>query len=266
MIRSKPSRRQLDQWRKIWEAEREKLEPNRKSGRQLLDYLRALYTLEPADSGEILEIIAGNVTGSSHCSGKLPHGAEPEPAAFFVLDRGNGSILYQERDALDRLADRILVGVDMASGCYHVEGSERLWDELCAYQGLDAADIENYVCGAQYVQCAAQRDRIIGYEVEVTVDRALGTRHPQYPDMIYPVNYGFVEGILGGDGEFQDAYILGIDHPVERFEGRVAAVIHRTNDNEDKWVVLPRGAELTREEIEAQIDFQERFFTHDIVM
>ncbi len=266
MISSRPSRKQLEQWRRIREAAKAELQPNRRSGRQLLDYLRAMYPLEPADSAEISDIIAGNVTGNAHSKEKLPEGVSPEPVAFILRNEGNGSILYRKRRGLDRLSRRILVGVDMASGCYHVEGSERLWDELCAYQGLDAADIENYVCVAQYVQSIERRDRMIGYEVEVTVDRAMGASHPRHPDMIYPVNYGFVEGVLGGDGEFQDAYILGIDRPVEHFRGRVAAVIHRTDDCEDKWVVVPEGVELSREKIEEQIEFQEHFFSHEMIM
>ena len=46
--------------------------------------------------------------------------------------------------------------------------------------------------------------------VAVTVDRAIGTCHPEYPDMRYPINYGFIKGIMAPDGEEQDAYIIGI--------------------------------------------------------
>ncbi|MBE6558771.1 MAG: inorganic pyrophosphatase [Ruminococcaceae bacterium] len=108
--------------------------------------------------------------------------------------------------------------------------------------------------------------RILGRTVTVTVDRPLGSRHPRWPDMIYPVNYGYVTGITGGDGEAQDAYILGVDSPLETFEGRVIAVIHRLDDVEDKWVVAPEDRPFAAEEIEAAVAFQERYFCHELFM
>ena len=101
---------------------------------------------------------------------------------------------------------------------------------------------------------------MIGQIVTVIVDRPLGSCHPDYPDLLYPVNYGFIPGILAGDGEEQDAYILGIEEPVARFTGRVIAVIHRMDDVEDKWVVAPVGRSFTKEEIAEAVCFQERFF------
>ena len=101
---------------------------------------------------------------------------------------------------------------------------------------------------------------MIGPLVTVVVDRALGSAHPQYPDMIYPLNYGYVPGVLAPDGEEQDAYILGIEEPVARFTGRVIAVIHRLDDAEDKWVLAPAGSVYTAEQIAAATAFQERYF------
>lgn len=105
---------------------------------------------------------------------------------------------------------------------------------------------------------------ILGRTVEVVVDRPLGSCHPHYTTMLYPVNYGYVPGIPGGDGEAQDAYILGIAVPLRRYVGRVVAVIHRLDDREDKWVVAPQGMTFTVEEIREQTDFQERFFRVEI--
>ena len=107
---------------------------------------------------------------------------------------------------------------------------------------------------------------MLGKIVKVIVDRPLGSHHPNYEDLIYPINYGYVEGIIAPDGEEQDAYILGIDKPVERFTGKIIAIVHRINDVEDKWVVAPEGATYTREEIIKQIEFQEKFFEYEIIM
>ena len=76
-------------------------------------------------------------------------------------------------------------------------------------------------------------------QVTVTIDRPMGSFHPQHKNLYYPINYGYIEGIIGGDGEYQDAYVIGVDIPLSHFTGKVIAIIHRFNDNEDKWVIAP---------------------------
>ena len=102
--------------------------------------------------------------------------------------------------------------------------------------------------------------------VKVIVDRPLGTYHPKHSDLYYSVNYGYIPGILASDGEEQDAYILGVDAPVNEFVGKVIAVIHRTNDVEDKWIVVPENASFSKKEIMEKVAFQEQFFDVDIIM
>ena len=101
---------------------------------------------------------------------------------------------------------------------------------------------------------------IIGRKVCGTIDRPMGTCHPEYPDMIYPINYGYVDGIFAADGEEQDVYLLGVSEPLETFEGMVIAVYHRYNDVEDKWIVAPVGMDFSEEEIVKAIEFQEKYF------
>ena len=107
---------------------------------------------------------------------------------------------------------------------------------------------------------------MIGDCVTVVMDRPLGSVHPQYPDLVYPVNYGYVPGVFAPDGEEQDVYVLGLDRPLEQFSGVVIAVIHRFDDVEEKWVVAPEGHSFTRDEIAAAVRFQERFFSSEIRM
>lgn len=107
---------------------------------------------------------------------------------------------------------------------------------------------------------------MIGAKVRIVIDRPLGSAHPNYPKLRYPVNYGYVPGVMAADGEEQDAYLLGIDIPVTEFTGMVVAVIHRLDDIEDKWVVAPSGMVFTKEEIEAAVQFQEQYFEHEIEM
>ena len=107
---------------------------------------------------------------------------------------------------------------------------------------------------------------MIGKIVKVIVDRPLGTCHPNYSDLYYSVNYGYIPNIIATDGEEQDAYILGVNEPIKEFNGKVIAVIHRFNDIEEKWVVAPKGASFTKDEIMKQVDFQEQFFKTEIRM
>ena len=81
---------------------------------------------------------------------------------------------------------------------------------------------------------------MLGKVVKVIVDRPLGTYHQKQKDLFYPVNYGYT--------------------------GKVIAVIHRFDDVEEKLVVVPTDASLTKEEIKRQVDFQEQFFKTEIKM
>lgn len=112
----------------------------------------------------------------------------------------------------------------------------------------------------------AEISSVIGRTVTVTVDRPLGSYHPEHKDMYYPINYGYVEGIMAPDGEEQDAYILGVDEAIEKFTGKIIAIVHRNDDVEEKWVVAPEGMTFTKEEIREQIHFQEQYFDSEIVM
>ncbi|AEE16562.1 inorganic diphosphatase [Treponema brennaborense] len=107
---------------------------------------------------------------------------------------------------------------------------------------------------------------MLGTVVKVTVDRPLGSYHPEHKDMYYPINYGFVEGITAPDGEEQDAYILGVNEAIKEFTGKIIAIIHRYDDVEEKWVVVPENMHFSKEEILKQVNFQEQYFQSEIRM
>lgn len=123
-------------------------------------------------------------------------------------------------------------------------------DELKKIHAKDVSKDKNFV----------KIYEILGNTVTVTVDRLLGTYHPRHRTIFYTVNYGYVEGIIAGDGELQDAYILGINVSVKSFSGKVIAVIHRVDDVEDKWVVVPENVVLTENDIMKAVHFTEQFF------
>ena len=98
---------------------------------------------------------------------------------------------------------------------------------------------------------------LLGQAVHVIVDRPIGYCHK---GMVYPVNYGYIPGLMGGDGEELDAYILGIDTPLSDFDGQVVGAIRRKNDVEDKLIVAPEGMVFHQGQIAEAVHFQEQFF------
>jgi inorganic pyrophosphatase len=104
----------------------------------------------------------------------------------------------------------------------------------------------------------------IGKTLKVEIDRPFGSKHPKH-GFIYPVNYGFIPNTVSGDGEELDAYLLGVFEPVEEFDGECIAIIHRTNDDDDKLVVVPKGVNYSDDQIDALTEFQERYFEHIII-
>lgn len=104
----------------------------------------------------------------------------------------------------------------------------------------------------------------IGKEVTVKIDRKLGSRHPKHGFM-YMINYGFIPNTISGDGEELDAYLIGEYEPVDSSSGKVIAVIHRTNDDDDKLIVSKDGTNYSDDAIKALTEFQERFFKSIII-
>ena len=108
---------------------------------------------------------------------------------------------------------------------------------------------------------------LMGTKQKITVDRPVGyVHHTKGITLHYPVNYGYIPCLMGGDGEEQDVYILGLTEPAEQFEGRIIAAIRRADDNEDKLVAAPEGMCFTREQIEEAVHFSEQYFDSTVVM
>ena len=95
----------------------------------------------------------------------------------------------------------------------------------------------------------------LGKILDIKIDRPFGSKHPKH-GFIYPVS---------GDGEELDCYLLGVFKPVEEYQGECIAIIHRTNDDDDKLVIVPEGREYSDEQIDALVEFQEQFFEHVIL-
>ena len=99
----------------------------------------------------------------------------------------------------------------------------------------------------------------LGKIVNVKVDRKLGSRHPKHGFM-YMLNYGYIPNTISGDGDELDAYLLGVYEPVDEFEGKVIAIIHRINDDDDKLIVINKDKNYSDDAIKALTEFQEQYF------
>ena len=106
----------------------------------------------------------------------------------------------------------------------------------------------------------------LGRHVSVRIDRPLGSRHPRHPELMYPINYGFLPGTVSGDGMAIDVYVLGVGVPADFIECVVIAVVVRADDAEDKLVAAPLGHSSTAAQIAEAVQFQECFFDSRIVL
>lgn len=105
----------------------------------------------------------------------------------------------------------------------------------------------------------------LGKTVKIVMDRPLGYIHKKENyALTYPINYGYIPGVYGGDGEELDVYLLGINEPIKEYEAVIIAIVHRHNDNEDKLVAAPKGMHFSKEEIEREVSFQEQYYDTEI--
>ena len=107
----------------------------------------------------------------------------------------------------------------------------------------------------------AQVESYLGKIVTIGIDRPVGyVHHKGEKTLVYPINYGYIPDVLGGDGEELDVFLLGVDEPVESFTGRIIGIAYRADDVEDKLIMSPEGVEFTAEQIARAVRFQEKYY------
>lgn len=118
----------------------------------------------------------------------------------------------------------------------------------------------------EYVRNIMKSIQYIGNNVNVKIDRPLGSAHPKYSESIYPINYGFIPNTISGDGEELDCYILGENIPLKTYQGKCISVIHRLEEDDDKLIVVPEGKDYSIQEIKELTNFQEKYYKSTIIM
>ena len=101
----------------------------------------------------------------------------------------------------------------------------------------------------------------LGKTVDIIIDRPIGYVHKKENySLTYPINYGYIPGVIGGDGEELDVYLLGVNEPVTEYKAKIIGIAHREDDVEDKLIAAPVELNFTKEEIEQVIYFQEQYY------
>lgn len=144
MLRNMPNEGMRAEWSALYAQYRGRLAPNRKSGRELVDYLLKNYRAAEFFDAAAAQLVCQSVYDNVFSREKLPYGCVPQPTTFNVNISGK----------------RVFVGIDLCTGLFHVEDDERLWDDLFAFRGLDARDLDSVFLVAEYVGCLKRFGRL----------------------------------------------------------------------------------------------------------
>ena len=107
----------------------------------------------------------------------------------------------------------------------------------------------------------AQVQSYLGTTVTIGIDRPIGyVHHKGEKTLVYPINYGYIPGVLGGDEEELDVFLVGVNQPVSEFTGRIIGIAYRADDVEDKLIMAPEGVAFTAEEMAKAVQFQEKYY------
>ena len=107
----------------------------------------------------------------------------------------------------------------------------------------------------------AQVESYLGKIVTIDIDRPVGYVHRKgEKTLTYPINYGYIPNVLGGDGEELDVFLYGVQQAVSCYTGRVVGIVYRADDVEDKLIMSPEGVEFTAEQIARAVRFQEKYY------
>jgi inorganic pyrophosphatase len=88
----------------------------------------------------------------------------------------------------------------------------------------------------------------------IIIDRPKGKPHPRYPDMIYPLDYGYLENTSAGDGDGIDVWIGTLKH--KSLTGILCTFDTYKRDAEIKLLI-----ECTQEDIQVIRDFNDQMRT-----
>ena len=137
MILSELTPEKVAEMKRVYEAHRPLLHPNKKSGAEVDAYFRSNYPYQQLDDYAFQAAAAANIMENEHFCAKLQDGTRPDIRCYRT---GN-----------------VLVGIDLISGAFHVEAADMtavipIHDDLFAFRGLSEDDLKNFVLVTEYVR------------------------------------------------------------------------------------------------------------------
>ena len=107
----------------------------------------------------------------------------------------------------------------------------------------------------------AQVEGYLGKTVSIEIDRPVGyVHHKGEKTLTYPINYGYIPNVLGGDGEELDVFLYGVSEAVSEYTGRIVGIVYRADDVEDKLIMSPSGQQPTAADMARAVYFQEKYY------
>jgi hypothetical protein len=168
MLTRKVTPELVTKWKETAKTFRPLLQPNKKTGPEILAYLTGKYPVRELTTDTLRDVVEDNILSNECHARKMPAGTNPEVQGFVIENTGTGKHLYENQDEMFR--GRAIIGaVELHSAYFMVEGSSLLWDELNAFRGLDKEDLENFYMVAEYVECLRRFDLL---------DSVLGRKTP----------------------------------------------------------------------------------------
>ncbi len=159
MLIIEPTPEMVEEWKAVYAEYKNRLYPNKRSSQSMIEYLQAKYPVVEEKDDRLVKIVSDNVLSNKHYSQKLSTPKNPTSIVFRVLNESTAKQLYLEQDQVFK-GSPIIVGFELETGFFHIEGSSALWDELMAYRGLDEDDLENYYLVAEYINCIKKFNRL----------------------------------------------------------------------------------------------------------
>lgn len=98
---------------------------------------------------------------------------------------------------------------------------------------------------------------MLGTYVRVRVTNPIHSLNRQF-GFTYQLNFGVIEGKKRYDSNAYGAYIIGVNHPVRTFDGRVVAVLRRNDNSTPVYIVSPKNIKFICHQIEDAVAFAEK--------
>lgn len=81
----------------------------------------------------------------------------------------------------------------------------------------------------------------------------------------FPINCGYVQDVLDGDGKQLECYIVGINEERKEFTGKCIAILHQFDNTQDKLIVAPNDIDYTDNQIREILKFKEKNYMNEII-